>query len=161
MDVKNEKTNALRLLDGAKIDYKVYNLHISEAISGTEVAKRLNFPENKVFKTLVTKGKSNNHYVFVIPSDKELDLKKCAAAVKEKSVEMIKQKELLPLTGYVHGGCSPIGMKKKFRTFFDKSVLSFESVVFSAGKIGLHVEIKTKDINPFLEAEFFDLSMIK
>ena len=104
-------------------------------------------PPERVFKTLVTVGRSKNHYVFVIPAYGHLDLKKAAAIVKEKSIEMIPQKELLPLTGYVHGGCSPIGMKKTFPTFVDESCLQFETVAISAGKVGFQVELDIKLLN--------------
>ena len=110
---KNEKTNVMRLLDRSRIPYQSYYYESTGALSGTEVARVLGQNPQQVFKTLVTAGKSGQHYVFVIPVERELDLKKAAEAVGEKSIAMIKEKELLPLTGYVHGGCSPIGMKKQ------------------------------------------------
>ena len=135
------KTNVMRILDKAKIAYKHYSYAETDAISGVEVAAALNQNPDQVFKTLVTTSKSGNHYVFMIPVEKELDLKKAASAVGEKSVEMLKLKELLPLTGYVHGGCSPIGMKKQFVTVADESAKAFDTIIFSAGKIGYQVEL--------------------
>ena len=114
MKAKLEKTNAMRKLDAMKIKYNEHTYTDTDAISGVEVAAVLGQEPDKVFKTLVTQGKSKNYYVFMVPVAEELDLKKAAKAVGEKSVEMVKSKELLPLTGYVHGGCSPIGMKKFF-----------------------------------------------
>ena len=137
-----EKTNVMRKLDQLKIAHKEHFLGDDKvAISGTEVAKILNENEDKVFKTLVTVAKSNNHYVFMVPVAKELDLKKAAASVGEKSLEMLHQKDLLPLTGYVHGGCSPIGMKKQFKTVIHNTASSFDTIYFSAGKIGYQVEL--------------------
>ena len=138
----DEKTNVMRILDQKKIRYNKYCYADTDAISGVEVAEALGQNKEQVFKTLVTIGKSKNHYVFVIPVDKELDLKKAAKSVGEKSVEMIKSKELLPLTGYIHGGCSPIGMKKYFKTTIDKSVEGLDTFIFSAGKIGYQVEMQ-------------------
>ena len=113
-----EKTNVMRMLDQKKINYKSHYYGDSGAVSGLEVARVLGEDPSRVFKTLVTEGKSRNYYVFVIPVAEELDLKKSAKAVGEKSVEMVRSKELLPLTGYIHGGCSPIGMKKYFKTLW-------------------------------------------
>ena len=115
-------------------------------MSGTELAQLLGKEEKTVFKTLVTAGKSNTHYVFVIPSNMELDLKKAAKAVGEKSVDMIKSKELLPLTGYVHGGCSPIGMKKRYKTVFHSSALEQKTVTVSAGRIGYQISLAPHDL---------------
>ena len=137
-----EKTNVMRKLDQLKIAHKEHFLGDDKnAISGTEVAKILNEDEDKVFKTLVTVAKSNNHYVFMVPVAKELDLKKAAASVGEKNLEMLHQKDLLPLTGYVHGGCSPIGMKKQFKTVIHNTAASYDTIYFSAGKIGYQVEL--------------------
>lgn len=121
MKKNEEKTNVIRILEQNKINFKVYNYINSTAISGTEVADYLGEDYNIVFKTLVTIGKSGNHYVFLVPVNKELDLKKAAIVVEEKSIEMIKSKELLPLTGYIHGGCSPVGMKKNFTTIIESA----------------------------------------
>ena len=143
---KEEKTNVMRILDQKKINYKSYCYANTDAISGIDVAHVMNQDPAQVFKTLVTRGKSGSNYVFVIPCDKELDLKKAASAANEKSIEMIKSKELLGLTGYIHGGCSPIGMKKVFPTYLDSSSLNFDTIVFSAGKIGYQVEVDPEDI---------------
>ena len=155
--MKLEKTNVMRILDANKVEYKSYNYDGTGAISGVDVAKVLNQNEAQVFKTLVTTGNSKNHFVFVIPVAKELDLKKCAKAVGEKNVEMLKQKDLLPLTGYIHGGCSPIGMKKFFKTTIDSSAKDFETIIFSAGKIGYQVEVSLNDLNQVIEFQLADL----
>lgn len=148
--MKAVKTNVMRLLEANKIAYKSYDYSNYETTNGEEVAKILNQNPNQVFKTLVTIGKTNEHYVFMIPVNKELDLKKAAKAADEKFIEMVKNKDLLGLTGYIHGGCSPIGMKKHFKTFIDSSSSNFETIIFSAGKIGYQVEIKLSDlINTF------------
>lgn len=148
------KTNVMRILDKEKIPYKSHCVVTSGAISGTEIADALGVPYERVFKTLVTVAKSKRNYVFVIPVEKELDLKKAAACVGEKAIEMLKAKDLLGLTGYVHGGCSPIGMKKVFTTVFDNSSQDFDEIFFSAGKIGYQVEINVNEaakiINPSL-----------
>ncbi len=140
------KTNVMRMLDKHKINYKHYTYTNTDAISGTEVAKVLNQNPQQVFKTLVTVSKSKKYYVFMLPVEKELDLKKAAHAVGEKSIEMLKSKELLPLTGYIHGGCSPIGMKKFFTTTIDSSAQNFNTIIFSAGKIGYQVEMSLDDL---------------
>lgn len=155
---KEEKTNVMRLLDQAKIEYNHYCYIDSGAISGTDVAKAMNQDPEKVFKTLVTVGKSKEHYVFVIPVEEELDLKKAASASGEKSIEMIKSKELLPLTGYIHGGCSPIGMKKPFKTFVDETSLLQETIIYSAGKIGYQVETSLDALNKMIPVETADLT---
>lgn len=135
------KTNAMRILDKHKIAYKTWCYKDSGAVSGVEVAAALGQNPAQVFKTLVTIGKSGSHYVFMLPVAAELDLKKAARAVNEKSAEMIKQKELLPLTGYVHGGCSPIGMKKLFQTVIHHTAGDFPTIIFSAGMVGYQVEM--------------------
>lgn len=152
------KTNVMRMLDKAKVKYNHYSYADTEAISGTEVAAVLGQDPKRVFKTLVTVAKSGNHYVFVIPVEKELDLKKAAHAVNEKSVEMLKSKELLPLTGYIHGGCSPIGMKKFFKTTIDSSATNFETIIFSAGKIGYQVEISLNDLQKIIRFELHEIT---
>ncbi|MCM1323587.1 MAG: Cys-tRNA(Pro) deacylase [Acetobacter sp.] len=144
--MSNLKTNAMRILDKHKIAYKTYCYEGCGAISGTEVAATLNQNPAQVFKTLVTTAKSGNHYVFMLPVAEELDLKKAALAVKEKSVEMLKQKDLLPLTGYIHGGCSPIGMKKQFKTVIHNTAENHPTIIFSAGHIGYQVELSLKDL---------------
>ncbi len=153
------KTNVMRMLDKHKIQYNHYSYAETDAISGVEVAKVLNQNPEKVFKTLVTTAKSGNHYVFMVPVAKELDLKKAALAVNEKSVEMLKSKELLPLTGYVHGGCSPIGMKKFFKTVIDKSAENFDTIIFSAGKIGYQVEMTLADLKRIIDFSSFDITV--
>ncbi|PAF21198.1 Cys-tRNA(Pro) deacylase [Terribacillus saccharophilus] len=144
------KTNVMRMLDQKKVPYKSYSYADTDAISGTEVAEVLGQNPAQVFKTLVTVSKSNQHYVFVIPVEQELDLKRAAASIGEKSVRMLPAKELLQLTGYVHGGCSPIGMKKVFRTVVDESASNFESIIFSAGKIGYQVELTLENLSKIL-----------
>lgn len=155
-----EKTNVMRILDQKKIKHKTYSYVGTGAISGIEVAEVLGQNPKSVFKTLVTVGKSKNNYVFVIPVEKELDLKKAAKAVGEKSIDMIKSKELLPLTGYIHGGCSPIGMKKFFKTIIDISAEEYESIIFSAGKIGYQVEMSMEDLSKIIRFTTADLVMI-
>ena len=152
-----EKTNVMRILDQKKIKHKTYSYVGTGAISGIEVAEVLGQNPKYVFKTLVTVGKSKNNYVFVIPVEKELDLKKAAKAVGEKSIDMIKSKELLPLTGYIHGGCSPIGMKKFFKTIIDISAEEYESIIFSAGKIGYQVEMSMEDLLKIIRFTTADL----
>lgn len=141
------KTNVMRELDRLKIKYNHYCYVDTQAVSGIEVAAVLNQNPDRVFKTLVTVGKSNKHYVFMVPAAQELDLKKAAKSVGEKSVEMLKSKDLLPLTGYIHGGCSPIGMKKFFTTTIDTTAENFDTIIFSAGKIGYQVEMKLEDLS--------------
>ena len=155
---KQEKTNVMRILDQRKINYNSYDYTETNAVSGMEVATSLNEDPNKVFKTLVTVAKSKINYVFVVPVNKELDLKKAAKAVGEKSVEMIKSKELLPLTGYIHGGCSPIGMKKQFKTVIDKSATNFETFIFSGGKIGYQVEVTLDDLKKVINYSLEDIT---
>lgn len=150
------KTNAIRLLDQKKIKYQMHDYSATSAISGMEVASALNEDPATVFKTLVTKGKSN-YYVFLVPVNSELNLKKAAQAVNEKSVEMIKSKELLPLTGYIHGGCSPIGMKKFFKTVIDESASSQKKIIFSAGKIGYQIETTLDELHRVIEFSLFDI----
>ncbi len=153
-----EKTNVMRILDQKKIQYTSYSYECEEAISGVEVAKILNQDENQVFKTLVTVGNSKNYFVFLVPVHKELDLKKAAKAVNEKSISMIKSKELLPLTGYIHGGCSPIGMKKQFITTIDLTGKNFDTIIFSGGKIGYQVEVKLEDLSKIIRYKFYEIT---
>ena len=149
-----DKTNVMRSLDQKKIKYKVHEYKESGAVSGVEVAAALGQDPKRAFKTLVTIGKSGNHYVFMVPVAEELDLKKAAKCVGEKNIEMIKSKELLPLTGYIHGGCSPVGMKKFFRTVIDKSVLDIEDTIFfSAGKIGFQIETDYSELKKVIKIE--------
>ena len=152
------KTNAMRLLDQKKIEYEIKEIEDADGLSGTEMALKASENPDEVYKTLVTVGAKGGHYVFVVPVEKELDLKKAAKCVGEKNISMIHQKELLPLTGYIHGGCSPIGMKKFFRTVFDKSALDHERIYFSGGRVGVQVRIKTSDIPKAIKCEFEDIA---
>ena len=154
---KKEKTNVMRVLDSLGIEYGVYDYSGSEAISGADVAAALGVDPEKMFKTLVTVGASGGHYVFMIPVKEELDLKKAAKCAGEKSIAMVKSKELLPLTGYVHGGCSPIGMKKPFPTFLDESAVLWDTILFSAGKIGWQVETSPDGLEKLVPFQYADL----
>ena len=155
---KLQKTNVYRLLDQAGAVYTQHYYGDTEAVSGTEVAEALHEDPDRVFKTLVTAGRSGEHYVFMIPVAEELDLRKAASAAGEKSVGMIKAKELLPLTGYIHGGCSPIGMKKQFATFVDETAVLYDTVFFSAGKIGYQVEMSVSDLEAVIPLKYADLT---
>ena len=151
-----DKTNALRMLSQRRLPYQVHDYTDTGAVSGPEVAAALGEDPEKVFKTLVTVGRSGQHYVFVLPVCRELDLKKAAAAVKEKNVSMLPQKELLPLTGYIHGGCSPIGMKKLFPTVLHRSAEDLDTLCVSGGRIGLQVELAPevlRQLTPFSTAD--------
>ena len=152
------KTNVMRIIESKHINYvpHTYNANI---LNGEDVAKALSLNANQVFKTLVTVGSSLNHYVFVVPVNKTLNLKLAAKAVGQKSIEMIKQKELLPLTGYIHGGCSPIGMKKQFETVVDSSALNFETIIFSAGRVGFQVEMGPQDLKQIVNCSFSEIAM--
>lgn len=152
-----EKTNVMRLLDVAKIPYSAYE-YDKTVTDGVSVAKLLNEDENSVFKTLVTVASTGEHFVFVIPVNTTLNLKKGAKAVKVKSVEMIKQKELLPLTGYIHGGCSPIGMKKPFTTVIDETAQLFDEICVSAGRVGKQVKLSPIALCDYVHASFEDLT---
>ena len=158
MGKKDEKTNVVRLLEQKKIPFEMVTLDSAEGLSGTEIAAITGEDPAQAFKTLVTTGKKGNHYVFVVPVNAELDLKKAAKAAGEKSIEMLKQKDLLPLTGYVHGGCSPIGTKKAFPTFFDESAKGFSEIYFSAGKVGHQVKVPVADLPKILRLNFADLT---
>ncbi len=145
MAKKTAKTNVMRILDANGKEYKEHTYE-GGALSGTQVAEQLGQEVGRVFKTLVTRAASGKYYVFMVPVAEELDLKKAAAAAGEKSISMIKSKELLPLTGYIHGGCSPIGMKKQFDTFIHSTAEQFPTIIFSAGKIGFQVELAPKEL---------------
>ena len=151
------KTNVMRILDKAKLEYKSYSYVDTNAISGIDVANSLNLNPKQVFKTLVTVGKSKQYYVFLVPVAEELDLKKASDVVNEKSIEMIKAKDLLSVSGYIHGGCSPIGMKKTFSTTIDKSAANFDTIIFSAGKIGYQVEISLEDLKNIISFSLADI----
>ncbi|MCI8326246.1 MAG: Cys-tRNA(Pro) deacylase [Lachnospiraceae bacterium] len=152
-----EKTNVMRILDQKKISYQHYEYDNTKAYSGIEVAQMLGQDPSRVYKTLVTVAKSRKNYVFVIPVEEELDLKKAAKVSGEKSIEMLKSKELLSLTGYVHGGCSPIGMKKMFSTFLHDTAREQERIIFSAGKIGTQVELSPDDLNQVIRVTYADI----
>ena len=142
-----EKTNVMRLLDQKKIPYTLHVYDVSDGVlDGVTAAERVGVAPETCFKTLVTVGASRKNYVFVVPVARELDLKAAARAAGEKSIEMIRQAQLLPLTGYVHGGCSPIGMKKRFPTFLDSSAEGLEEMTVSAGKVGRQVTLAPKDL---------------
>lgn len=155
---QTEKTNVMRLLEQAGIPYKEHCYVDTDAVSGLEVAEVLGQDPDHVFKTLVTEGYKGEHYVFVVPVTGSLNLKKAAQAVGEKSIEMIKQKDLLPLTGYIHGGCSPIGMKKFFTTTVDETAILFDTIFVSAGKIGYQVEIAPDDLARAIDLQFKDIT---
>ena len=158
MKNNTEKTNVMRSLEQKKIPYTSHCYADTDAISGVEVAEALHEDPNQVFKTLVTIGATKNYYVFMVPVHKELDLKKAAKSVGEKSIAMIKAKDLLPLTGYIHGGCSPIGMKKQFRTVIDASAANFDTILFSAGKIGYQVEVSLEELKKILRFELCEIA---
>lgn len=153
-----KKTNAMRILDQNKIPFVIHDYTDSGTTVGMEVAAVLNQDPERVFKTLVTAGSSKTNYVFMVPVNKELHLKKAAQAVGEKSIEMIKSKDLLPLTGYIHGGCSPIGMKKQFKTVVDISASRFDIIMFSGGKIGYQVEVAVEDLKKILSFDLKDIT---
>ena len=156
--MKNNKTNVMRVLEQHKIEYSAYNYGDGvTAVSGPEVAELLGKDPLNVFKTLVTVGRSGQHYVFVVPCCFELSLKKASEAVGEKSIEMVKSKELLPLTGYVHGGCSPIGMKKLFPTVVDESAQDLPKIMFSGGRIGFQVELSPADLEQVIPLRYADI----
>lgn len=150
----------MRILDKKKIPYKSHCYADTEAVGGVEVAQVLGQNPAQVFKTLVTAGASGAYYVFVIPVAAELDLKKAAKSVGEKSVKMLPQKELLPLTGYIHGGCSPIGMKKQFPTVFHSTAAAHDTIIFSAGKIGYQVEVALPSLKKILRHTLADLTVV-
>lgn len=156
-DKSKDKTNVMRVLDSLKIEYKSHTYEPDPTKTGVEIAEILGEESDLVFKTLVTRGRSGGYYVFVIPVAEELDLKKAAAAAGEKSVAMIKQKELLPLTGYIHGGCSPIGMKKVFPTFVHRTAEEYDRMFVSAGKVGYQIELDPKDLAKAVKISFAEL----
>ena len=155
---KTEKTNVMRLLEQKGAAYTAHSYGGSVAVSGAEAAARLGVDPARMFKTLVTQSAGGAHYVFLVPVARELDLRKAARAVGEKSIAMIPAKELLPLTGYVHGGCSPIGMKKPFPTVVDASAAAFETILFSAGRIGYQVETSLNALKKLVEFKLADIS---
>lgn len=158
MKQASNKTNVMRILEQKKAKYESHYYMDTDAVSGTDVASALKENPNQVFKTLVTVGNTKEHYVFLVPVSKELDLKKAANAVGVKSIAMIKSKDLLALTGYIHGGCSPIGMKKQFKTVIDISAEDFETILFSGGKIGYQVEISLNELRKIIPFDLEDIS---
>lgn len=161
MKGKEDKTNVMRMLDQKKVSYipHGYEHADGEPVDAVSAAAKLGRDPDDLFKTLVTRGSKGGFYVFVIPGSRELDLKKAAKSASEKSVEMIKVSELLDVTGYIRGGCSPIGMKKTFPTFFDESVTEHDTVLVSAGRIGRQVEMKPSDLLSFVRAKTADLTV--
>ncbi|MCM1227484.1 MAG: Cys-tRNA(Pro) deacylase [Clostridium sp.] len=151
-----EKTNVMRIIESRKLEYKYY-FYDPGTVNGGEVAKSLNEDPERVFKTLVTVGRRGKNYVFMIPVCEELDLKKAAKSVGEKSIEMIKSKDLLPLTGYIHGGCSPIGMKKPFPSTAHITAQNYDTIFFSGGKIGCQVEMSLADLNKIIRVKTSDI----
>ena len=147
MAKKETKTNAMRMLESAGINYTLHTYDVSDdLVDGVSVAKKCGEDPEQVFKTLVTVGNDKEHYVFVVPVAQKLDQKACAKAAGVKSVEMIPQKELLPLTGYIHGDCSPVGMKKPFTTIFDETMILFDTILVSGGRVGTQVEVAPDDL---------------
>lgn len=151
---KEAKTNAMRILDRNKISYKEHLYESDGFADGVTIANKLNQPTECVFKTLVAVGKSRNYYVFVVPVAEELNLKAAAAAVGEKSVEMIHVKDINSVTGYIRGGCSPIGMKKQFKTVINDSAQNFDNIIFSGGRRGAQIEMNPNELADLIGADF-------
>ena len=153
------KTNVERLLENAGIPFTPYEYDVSDGkLDAISIARKIGKDQDQVFKTLVTEAPGPEYFVFVIPANSELDLKKAASASGQKSIEMIPMKELFPLTGYVHGGCSPIGMKKQFPTYLDETAVLFDYICFSGGKIGTNVGVNPEQLAAFIPADFADLT---
>ena len=154
-----KKTNAMRLLDNAGIEYRLFEYSVDDGlIDALSIARKIGQNAEQVFKTLVTQSASHEHFVFIIPAGTELDLKKAAKVSGQKNIEMLPSKQLLPLTGYVHGGCSPVGMKKPFRTFIDETAVLYDHICVSGGKIGTNLGVNPETLAAFLPAEFADLT---
>mgnify|MGYP003291048160 CR=1 FL=1 len=156
---KEIKTNAMRILETKKIPFTTHVYECDEFIDGIQIADMLSLPYEKVYKTLVTQGNSKNYYVFVIPVAQELDLKKAAKTVGEKSVELIPVKQITAVTGYVRGGCTPIGMKKQFPTYIQEDCILFDHIFISAGQRGLQIQIKPTDLITFVGAIEADITI--
>lgn len=154
---KEVKTNAMRILEKLKINYISHTYECSEFTDGVNIADMLGQPYEMVYKTLVTAGRSGEYFVFVIPVAEELDLKKAAKAVNEKSLEMLHVKDINNVTGYIRGGCTAIGMKKQYRTVIDKSALNLEHMIVSGGRLGLQIELKPEDLRKAANAEFYSI----
>ena len=152
-----KKTNAMRILESENIDFEIIEYSTKDGIGGVDVAEKLGEDKDRVFKTLVTESKEGENFVFVVPVSSELDLKKAAKASESKKVEMIPQKKLLPLTGYVHGGCSPVGMKKEFKTFIDSSAENLDFFYISGGKVGMQIKLNPKELVNLIDGEFADI----
>ena len=152
-----KKTNAMRILESENIDFEIIEYSTKDGIGGVDVAEKLGEDKDRVFKTLVTESKEGENFVFVVPVSSELDLKKAAKASGSKKVEMIPQKKLLPLTGYVHGGCSPVGMKKEFKTFIDSSAENLDFFYVSGGKVGMQIKLNPKELLNLIDGEFADI----
>ena len=158
MSKKIQKTNAMRILDSKKISYNTYSYETyGQHIDGVSVAHQLNQDENMVFKTLVAQGNSKNYYVFVIPVAENLDMKKAAKVSGEKSIEMIHVKDINKVTGYIRGGCSPIGMKKLYSTFIHESASYLEKIIVSGGKIGFQIELNPTDLQNIVNSKYADI----
>lgn len=152
-----KKTNAMRILESENINFEIIEYSTKDGIGGVDVAEKLGEDKDRVFKTLVTESKEGENFVFVVPVSSELDLKKAAKASGSKKVEMIPQKKLLPLTGYVHGGCSPVGMKKEFKTFIDSSAENLDFFYVSGGKVGMQIKLNPKELVNLIDGEFADI----
>lgn len=153
------KTNAIRLLESAGIPFTAYEYPVDDGrIDAKSIAGKIGRSQDEVFKTLVAESPAHEHFVFVVPAAGELDLKKAAHASGQKSIEMIPQKQLFPLTGYIHGGCSPVGMKKQFPTFIDETAILFDTICVSGGRVGLNLAIVPDVLREFVHAEFYDLT---
>lgn len=151
-----KKTNVMRILDSKNIKYDTYTYNFEDRNDIKNTSELINKPPEIIYKTLVTKS-NRDYYVFIIPINEYLDLKKAANSVNEKKIEMIKEKELYPLTGYVHGGCSPIGMKKFFKTTFHDDVKTQREIIFNGGKVGVQIKVNVSDIEKVIEYEVYDL----
>lgn len=154
---KETKTNAMRILDRLKLSYSANSYECDEFIDGMHIADMLGQSYDNSFKTLVTKGKSGNYFVFALPVDKELDMKKCARVVGEKSLEMVHVKDINAVTGYIRGGCTPIGMKKRYRTVIHETAKNFDEVIVSGGRLGLQLVLSSLDLAKACEGEFHDI----
>lgn len=156
---KEIKTNAMRILEKNKINFRMFTYECDEFVDGISVATKLGQPVEQTFKTLVTQGKSKDYFVFVIPVAEELDLKKAAATVGEKSVEMIHVKDITKVTGYIRGGCTPLGMKKQFQTVVHRSAAEFDKIMISGGRIGSQIELNPQDLIKVTNGTFADIIM--
>lgn len=154
---KENKTNAMRILESLKVPFEHYTYECDEFVDAIQIADMLHLPYEKVYKTLVTVGNSKNYFVFVIPIAEELDLKKAAKAVGEKSVEMIHVKDINAITGYIRGGCTAVGMKKQYATRIDSSAKELPTIVVSGGRIGSQIELKPEDLAKAARAEFAEI----